>query len=177
MGVRSVQLREKDLSARALYRMASVLRKITDRYHALLFVNDRVDVALACNADGIHCREESMPADEIRNLDDRLIIGRSVHSEEGASRAIGEGVDFLVYGPVFEPGSKHQSSPPAGVDKLKQVCKMSPVPVYALGGITPSNAGDCLAAGARGVASVSAVMQPDSAGRTISAFKRVLGDL
>ena len=184
-GLRSIQLREKDLPARDYYRLASAMRDITKQHGSLLFINDRVDVALACNADGVHCREKSMPADEIRRLDGRLMIGRSVHSLQGAEQAAGEGVDFLLYGPVFEPGSKQGSVPTAGIDGLRKICESVAVPVYAVGGIFPSNAGLCLAAGARGAAAVSALMATvDSAQKTtsdpariVTEFQQALGSL
>ena len=176
MGVKCIQLREKDLSALELYQLGLAVREITNRYEVLFLVNDRTDIALGCGADGVHCREESMSPASIRKLDEHLLIGSSVHSAESAEKAVDDGADFLVFAPVFHPGSKTIERPPAGIDTLKQICDISSVPVYALGGITPSNTGHCLKAGARGVAGISAVMQSGPALiETLFGFKRVLG--
>ncbi len=176
-GLRCLQLREKSLPARPLYQLANVLREITKSYKTLLMINDRVDIALACGADGVHCREDSLPAEIIRNIDHRLLVGRSVHDETSAGKAQREGAGFLVYGPVFKPGSKSASTPPSGTKKLETICRSAEVPVFALGGITPSNAGECLAAGAHGVACISSVMVPGDEIRALDKFEQTLGTL
>ncbi len=156
-GVNLVQLREKDLPGGELLRLAERLRDIT-RGRAFFFVNERLDVALACGADGVHLGEEALPARVARKLaGDRLLIGRSVHSLASARRAEEEGADFLQVGTIFETTSKPGVAP-AGISLLKEVKEGVRIPVIAIGGIKASNAALVMKTGVHGVAVISAIL-------------------
>lgn len=168
-GVNLVQLREKDLPAGVLFDLALRLREAT-RGRALLVVNDRVDVALACGAEGVQLPEEGLPVRAVRQLVGAgLLIGRSVHSVEGARVAAAEGADFLVFGTVY-PSRSHPEGPAAGTMALRAVVKAVRVPVLGIGGITAGNVGAVMAAGACGVAVISAILgaeNPEEAARAL----------
>lgn len=158
-GVTAVQLREKDLSSRELYELAYDMRKLTARYDARLLINDRVDIALAVDADGVHLGSNSMPVHRARRLlgPDRF-IGFSCHNQVNAIMAQESGVDFITFGPVYYTPSKAVYGKPVGVDKLESVTHVLQIPVYALGGIKTENIPEVIAAGASGISLVSAVI-------------------
>ena len=155
-GANLVQLREKDLPARRLLALARRLRDVTAG-RALLFVNDRVDVALACGADGVQLGEEGMPLKAARQVSGgRLLLGRSVHSVEGAMAAEANGADLLVVGTIFPTGS-HPGATTAGVDLLKSVAVQVSIPFLAIGGVKANNIESVIEAGASGVAVITAI--------------------
>ncbi|MFN2257179.1 MAG: thiamine phosphate synthase, partial [Desulfuromonadaceae bacterium] len=158
-GVRMVQLREKDLPARELYTMALRLRAITQRHNGLLLINDRVDIALAVNADGVHLRNNSLPPGVVRKLlgSDKL-IGVSTHSTEEITMAAKQNADFATYGPVFHTPSKAGYGAPRGLTELQGACGASALPVYALGGIAVTNTPAVMTTGTYGVAVISNLM-------------------
>lgn len=160
-GVDYVQIREKSLSTRDLFRL--VEGAVAVRRSGRLLVNDRADVALACGADGVHLPAERPPATEIRALaaqskarlalDDAgpgFLVGVSCHSVEEVERAAAEAADFAVLGPIFTTPGKGS---PLGLEPLELAARL-PIPVLALGGLTLENAGRCLEAGAAGVAGI-----------------------
>ncbi len=158
------QIREKLLSARALYELVELAVSITRGSKTRLIVNDRVDVALAAGADGVQLTARSLPADVVRMNcgSSEFLIGVSTHSREEALRARDGGADFVVFGPVFETESKRAFGPPHGLDKLRDVTRaLNDFPVLAIGGITLDNIPACLEAGARGVAGISLFNNPD----------------
>ena len=155
-GVNLVQLREKDLPAGELIALAERLRELTKR-RALLFVNDRLDVALASGADGAQIGEEGLPLKAAREVSEgRLLLGRSVHSVEGAVEAEAGGADLLVVGTIF-PTRSHSGTPIAGVQLLEQVRGRVQVPFLAIGGVNTENIGAVIEAGASGAAVISAI--------------------
>lgn len=162
-GLRAVQLREKDLDGGALYRLAADLRKLTNSYQARLLINDRLDVALAVEADGVHLGQTSFPVGEARRLlGAEKLIGVSVHSQEEIAAAAG--ADFLVFGPVYFTPSKAVYGEPQGLVRLRQAVADSSVPVLAIGGIQAERAAEVLATGAHGIAVISALSAaPDPA--------------
>jgi thiamine-phosphate pyrophosphorylase len=135
----ALQLREKDLDAGALLDLARRLSKICERFDTKLIVNDRLDVALAANADGVHLSANSFDvADARRFLGASKYVGISTHSPADVSAAVRAGADFAVFGPIFEPISKAAYGPPAGFSALASaVAAAGSMPVFALGGITP----------------------------------------
>lgn len=160
-GVNAVQLRERDLPAGELFELAlAVRRALGDR--ALLFVNDRLDVALAAGADGIQLPEQGLPPEAVRRVGGRdLIIGRSVHDADGARRAEDEGADLLVAGHVFQTTSK-PDSPPLGGGGFSAIRAATGLPLVAIGGITQETAAQTVEWGADGVAAISALLEaPD----------------
>ncbi|RNC72725.1 MAG: thiamine phosphate synthase [Desulfuromonadales bacterium] len=162
-GVRAVQLREKDLSPRELLDLARTMREVTARHGARLFINDRVDIALASGADGVHLGEASIPADEARKIlgPDRF-IGVSCHSHDGALAAQDAGADFITFGPVYPTPTKAAYGDPVGLEQLTEAAQLLRIPVFALGGIKKSNANEVVAAGAAGIALISAIISADS---------------
>ena len=159
-GVNMVQLREKDLPAGRLLEIARRLRTLT-RGRALLFVNDRADVALASEADGVQLGEESIPAEAARRIAGaRLLVGRSVHTVDGAVEAGGAGADLLVVGSIF-PSESHPEAAAAGVGLLEQLRPRVKTPYLAIGGVNVRNAGSAIGSGADGVAVITAITQSD----------------
>jgi thiamine-phosphate pyrophosphorylase len=158
-GVKCIQLREKDLSPKALFPLAQELRNLTREYGAKLFINDRADLALACEADGVHLTTNSLPTAVIRKIlgPDKL-IGVSTHSADETSFAQEQGADFLTFGPVFFTASKAAFGPPVGLEKLREACSRTRLPVFALGGINLNRVDDVMASGAAGVALISAIL-------------------
>lgn len=161
-GARAVQLREKDLPPRDLYPLALEMRQLTQAYGARLLINDRVDVALAVNADGVHLTTTSLPASIARQvLGPGRLIGVSTHTRAEVQAAIDEGADFIVFGPVFSTPSKAPYGPPVGLDALRAVRAVVKLPILAIGGIKPTNLEQVLAAGADGIAVISAIISAD----------------
>ena len=162
-GVRAVQVREKDLSSRELYELAYELRKLTARYDARLLINDRADIALAVDADGVHLGEKSLPIHRARKvLGERMLIGVSCHNQISAITAQEKGADFITYGPVYYTPSKAVYGKPVGLERLQEVVELIQIPIFALGGINAGNAHEVIAGGASGIAAVSAILKADN---------------
>ena len=175
-GVRAVQLREKDLGALELLTLARPLREMTRRVGARLFINDRVDVALAVEADGVQRGHTSLPVRAIRTIvGPRLLIGASVHSLEEARAAELDVADFLLFGPVYDTPSKRAYGPPQGVDALARVVQSVGIPVLAIGGITPERVDDVRQTGAHGVAVISAILGAERPADATKLFLQALG--
>jgi thiamine-phosphate pyrophosphorylase len=174
-GVRMLQLREKDLCAGELYRLGRNLRDLTRRYDALLLINDRIDLALALDADGVHLGGKSLPTPVARQLLGReKLIGVSTHSLEEISTATTEGADFVTFSPIYPSLSKPAYGPPQGLSTLSKACQLNDIPVYALGGIIPERVAECRAAGAHGVALISAILAEK---QPAAVCQRILGQL
>ena len=163
-GVNMVQLRERDLPGGRMLELANTLRRITDG-RALLIVNDRIDVALLCGADGVQLGDEGIGVAEARQLaGESLLLGRSVHSVEGAVQATSEGADFLMVGTIFETGS-HAGVVAAGAGLLSRIRARSETPMLGIGGVDERNIAELMAAGAEGAAVISAIARsPDPEG-------------
>jgi thiamine-phosphate pyrophosphorylase len=154
----AVSLREKDLPARELTELAGALAQVTRNARADLFINGRVDVALACGAQGVHLPADGFVPAQVRALGPHLRVGVSTHTAEEARAAGESGADFVVFGPVFSPLSKESPLAPQGTEGLARAAAACAVPVLALGGITPERAAICRTAGARGLACIGALM-------------------
>ncbi|HUN59458.1 MAG TPA: thiamine phosphate synthase, partial [Candidatus Binataceae bacterium] len=136
-GAIAVQLREKDLASRELYELANATLSICLRHSAPLLINDRLDVALAVGADGIHLPSGGVTVAEARRLmGPSALIGVSTHRPDEVSASASSGADFAVFGPVFDPMSKPAYSTASGAEGLGAACCAGSIPVYALGGIT-----------------------------------------
>lgn len=158
-GVRAVQLRGKDLPAAELYRLAKELRRLTSDFDATLIINDRPDIALAADADGVHIGVSSLPVAAARRiLGGGRVIGYSAHAIDEALRAEADGADFVTFGPVYYTPSKAAYGAPCGVKKLAEAVSALKIPVIALGGISPANITEALSAGIHGIAVISAVL-------------------
>ena len=158
-GAAWIQIREKDLDARSLVEFARFAVAETRGAAARVLVNDRLDVALAANAAGVHLGEKSLPLEivkEWRRSMDRLdfLIGVSCHSLESARAAWHGGADYIFFGPVFATPSKAAFGAPQGIERLREVCASVKIPVLAIGGVSLENARACIAAGAAGVAAI-----------------------
>lgn len=159
-GVRMVQLREKDLSSRAFFELALELRTLTTKFQAMLIINDRIDIALAVGADGVHLGLSSIPVSAARTLLGKTKkIGYSAHSIEEALQAEHAGADFVTFGPVFDTPSKRKYGQPVGIILLADVVKKLSIPVYALGGIKTSMVAKVMKTGCFGIALISAIME------------------
>ena len=152
-GIRMVQLREKELSGLEYYQLAKRVRELTQDYDAMLFINDRVDIALAVNADGVHLPEKGLPPSVVKRIAPELLVGYSAHSLEQALWAQEEGADFITLSPIFKTQS-HPEVEPIGLGLLKEVSQKLSIPVYALGGITWDRIKLCYKNGAYGIAGI-----------------------
>ena len=166
-----IQLSEKDLSAAELFTLGVRMREVT-KNRSLLLINDRVDVAQACGADGVQLPENGLPTSVARwVLGRHALVGRSVHSVEAAKQAESDGADMVIVGPVFETKSKPKAVA-AGTALVKEIAESVPLPVIAIGGITPENAGEVIRAGAAGVAVISAICGADDPRAAAEALSR-----
>jgi thiamine-phosphate pyrophosphorylase len=174
-GVKAVQLREKDLSVRELFHMAVWLRELTKEHGARLFINDRVDVAIASGADGVHLGRSSMPVHAVRNLvGESMIIGVSSHSVQEAREAEEEGADFITLGPVYATPSKLKYGDPVGLNMVKEVKSVGAIPLLAIGGIKPDNAKEVMDSGADGLALITGILASVNIRKATEAILRVL---
>jgi thiamine-phosphate pyrophosphorylase len=149
-GVDLIQIREKDLNSRDLLDLTRRALRAVSLWPAKILVNERTDVALAAGAHGVHLPSRSILPCEFRRITaPGFLIGVSCHSK--AELAEAKGADFAVFGPVFDTPGK---GPPLGLDSLREAARISPIPIYALGGITLENASLCIQAGTEGIAGV-----------------------
>lgn len=159
-GVRAVQIREKGLSGRELFVLSRDVREITGRYGARLFINDRIDVALAVGADGVHLGVNGIGVKDARSIVPKgFMIGVSTHSIREALNAEEEGADFVTFGPVYHTPSKAAYGEPVGLEALKEVCKKAALPVFAIGGVKREKVEEVAGVGADGVAVISAILE------------------
>lgn len=170
-GCRLFQYRAKAESAQAAYRQALALREAAAAAQALFIVNDRCDLALAVEADGVHLGQDDLPLEAARSLmgPDRL-IGISTHREEQVVAATMGGADYLGFGPIYATRSKADHEPMVGPEGLRQARRLTGLPIFAIGGITLANVEAVREAGADGVAVISALTQAADLAETVRAF-------
>lgn len=158
-GVRAVQLREKDLPAGELYRLAQQMRLLTRRFGAQLLINDRIDIALAVEADGVHLGGGSLPVAAARRLlGEKRLIGVSTHTVAEVGFASAAGADFVTFGPVFFTPAKAAYGAPVGLEQLRQAAAATSIPVFALGGVKIDHLPQIVSTGAAGIACISAIL-------------------
>ena len=158
-GATAIQLREKEMENGDLYNLASSIREITKKRKALFLVDDRVDIAQACDADGVHLGEKDLPIKIARKLLGRdKIIGATVRNLSQALRAQREGADYLSLGPIFSTKTKEGLPPPRGLKAITRIKKKIKIPLIAIGGINRENVASIIRAGADGIAVVGAVV-------------------
>jgi thiamine-phosphate pyrophosphorylase len=174
-GVKAIQLREKDLSGRDLFSLAERSHKLCQAYDAALFINDRVDVAMAVDAAGVQLSQTSLPVITTRALlGPQKLIGVSTHSLREAKEAEQNGADFVLFGPVYFTASKAAYGAPQGLPALKTIVDNISLPVYAIGGIKPENIESTKKLGVRGVALISAIVSAESPKETAAKMLRQL---
>lgn len=159
-GATALQLREKKMEGRDLYTFASSLKKIAKKRRALFIVDDRVDIAKACDADGVHLGNKDLPIKIARKiLGKKKIIGATVRNLSQALKAQKEGADYLSLGPIFPTRTKQGLPPPRGLKAITRIKKKIKIPLIAIGGINRNNVTSVIKAGADGVAIASAVVE------------------
>ena len=164
-GADTIQLREKSGSTRDMIRAAERMQALCRKAGVTFVVNDRVDVAIASGADGVHLGQDDFPIPLARKLlGEKAIIGGSAGNIEEARKCVEEGADYIGFGPVYPTGSKADAAPASGLDLLRRVVKAVPLPIVAIGGISLGNASVVMNTGVYGIAVISAVCcQPDPA--------------
>jgi thiamine-phosphate pyrophosphorylase len=170
-GVKYIQLREKRLPTRMILDMAYWVIELAREYGARLLINDRVDIALAAGADGVHLGQKSLPAHAVRKIaGDNFLIGVSTHSLHEALVAEKDGADFITLGPIYSTPSKLRYGDPIGVDAIRQVKSQVSLPVLAIGGIKTDTVHDVVSAGADGVAVISGILAAEDIRGTTEKF-------
>jgi thiamine-phosphate pyrophosphorylase len=170
-GARLFQYRAKAVSALAAYQQALPLRQTARDCGALFLVNDRCDLALAVDADGVHLGQQDLPLAMARSVMGKgRLIGVSTHTDAQVSAAARGGADYLGFGPIFPPSSKRDHEPVVGIDGLRRIRRLTSLPVFAIGGITVESAGELARAGADGIAVIVAIAQAADVTGTARAF-------
>lgn len=176
-GADIVQLRSKHLADRELLEIGRKIRILADRYQKLFFINDRPDLAMILQADGVHLGQDDLPAAEVRQLFARsnfkAWIGKSTHNLEQGLKAIEEKPDYVAVGPVFETPTK-PGYPPAGLEYVKQASEKFHLPFVAIGGIDLMNLHEVLAAGARRIAVVRAIFDAPDPYKAATEFRKTI---
>lgn len=171
-----LQLREKDVSTRTLLAWAQAMTAWAKQYGVPFLINDRVDVAMATGAHGVHMRGDSLPIAKARQcLGGNRLIGASVHSAREATQREQEGADFVVLGPIYDTPSKREYGAPLGLNALEEASRRCRIPVFAIGGITPSRIEPIKRTGAYGVAVISSIFQSASPIETVKYYSTLLG--
>jgi len=173
-GADVIQFRDKEMSTSDMIRTAVKLRRLCKRFNALLIVNDRVDVALVTDADGVHLGADDIPIPDARKiLGSKRIIGATAHSLQEAIRAEREGADYIGFGHIFPTESKFKQGKPKGIEELNVVCQKLWIPVLAIGGIDPRNAMSVLEAGAYGIAVIGSVARSERPTSVVRKLKKL----
>jgi thiamine-phosphate pyrophosphorylase len=174
-GADVIQLRDKGMSGKELVRCALEIREATRKAGALFIVNDRLDVALASGADGVHLGQDDIPASLARAISPPgFIIGVSVGNVEEAIQAEKDGADYLGLGPICHTGSKIDAGPACGYEIIARVKEAVSIPVIAIGGLGPQNAVKAIESGADGIAVISAVVAQEDIAGAARRLKRII---
>ncbi len=174
-GIKMVQIREKELSSRDLYNLTLKAISILRPAGIKVLVNDRVDIAIASKADGVHITSTGMPVSVVRSiLPSPRIIGVSTHHAGEVISAEQNGADFVTFGPIFFTVSKAGMGEPVGVEQLAVISSVTQIPIFALGGINLSNAGTCLTAGAYGLSGIGIFQKSTNLEETVNKFTEIL---
>jgi thiamine-phosphate diphosphorylase len=159
-GARLLQVRSKSLSDRELYRELLLIRRVCGEVGCRFLVNNRADLALACGADGVHLGQDDLPAQAARRLlGEGAVIGLSTHNRDEFRMALEQPVNYVALGPIFPTQTKQSDHPPVGLNLLRELTRLSGLPVVAIGGINLEKAPDVWGAGAKAVAVISDLFQ------------------
>jgi len=162
-GVSLVQLRAKKLKTHEFFELSLKARESTKKKSIPLIINDRIDIALSCKADGVHLGQEDLPVSYARKiLGEKKLIGVSVNTENEAEEAEKRGADYLGVGPIYFTQTKKDIKPPLGLEGLREIRKRVRIPILAIGGINAENAREIIEAGADGIAVVSAILATEN---------------
>ena len=176
-GVTLLQYRSKYTDGGAMYQEALALKELCDRYHVPLIINDRVDVALAVGAAGVHVGQDDLPCRVVRNLvGDDFLIGVSAHNPEEAREAAAAGADYLGCGAVFGTATKAGVGT-LGLERLRSIRQAVSLPIVGIGGVKATNYGQVLATGANGAAIISGILAATDIGGEVAKFVRVKASL
>lgn len=174
-GVRFVQLRDKNASTGDMLRSALELKDLCIRHSAWFVVNDRIDVAMASGAHGVHLGQSDMPAGKARALmGPGAVIGVSTKTPEEAARAYTDGADYIAANLVFPTETKRDAGEPLGLQAVEELSEVCSLPLIAIGGVNPDNTGMLIDAGCSGVAVVSAIMNADDPAAVVKQFLAAL---
>lgn len=160
-GARLIQLRAKECAPKEIFGLATAARELTRAAGGLLIVNDRADIAVASQADGVHLGQEDLPVNVARKLMGDRIIGVSTHNPAQAEEAERGGADYIGFGPVFATGTKDTGYSPRGLAMLQEVRRAVKIPIVAIGGVTENNVAQVWQAGADAAAIISDLMVAD----------------
>ncbi|MBA7700804.1 Thiamine-phosphate synthase [subsurface metagenome] len=170
-GADTIQYRQKSGSTREMIEIARNMKQLCSEAGVTFIVNDRLDVAIAAEADGVHLGQDDFPIPMARELlGEGRIIGGSAATLDEARKSLSEGADYVGFGPVYPTSSKDDAGPVSGIDILKQVVEIIPLPIIAIGGVGAENIPDVMRAGAHGIAVISAVCcqdDPEEATRSL----------
>jgi len=162
-GVTLIQVREKNISTREFFKVAKEVKEVTNKYNVPLIINDRIDIALAIDADGVHLGQSDMPIEMARKiLGKDKIIGISAGSLSEALEAEKNGADYLGIGTVFFTGTKKDIEEPIGLDGLKEIVNNIKIPSVAIGGINKNNCEEVMSSGVNGISLISAILANDN---------------
>lgn len=175
-GVAIIQYREKSLSTREMHIEAMLMKDICSTSSAKFIINDRLDIALSAEADGIHIGQDDIPyACARKYLGKERIIGVTVHTVEEAIDAERTGADYLGVSPIFSTATKQDAGAPCGTGLISEIKKICRIPVVAIGGINLDNAGEVVNAGADMLCAISAVVGAENPAEEIKKFQKIYG--
>jgi thiamine-phosphate pyrophosphorylase len=170
-GVTAVQLRCKERTDREFLSLAKELRTLTSMNNAMFLINDRLDIALACGADGLHLGVDDLPLADAHRIAPHLVLGYSPETDDQAGLAASLGAGYLGVGPVFGTATKPDAGDAIGLETISRRVRLAGIPVIGIGGITPRNSASVLGAGAVGVAVVSAISMNDDPEAAARSFR------
>lgn len=176
-GCKIIQYREKNKSTKEMIKEAKKLKEIC-RGKAIFLINDRIDVALAVNADGVHLGQDDIPVDIAKFLlGNEKIVGLTVHNLKQAIDAKKQGIDYIGIAPIFKTDTKEDSIAPCGIKMIKEIKNIFDLPIIAVGGINQNNVKDVIVAGADGVVAISAVLDSDDVYNSIKNFNKKIEEV
>ncbi|HWQ03309.1 MAG TPA: thiamine phosphate synthase, partial [Candidatus Nitrosotenuis sp.] len=181
-GVNWIQIREKELEGRELSALAGDALRLAAGSSTRVLINDRLDVAVASGAKGVHLGSESLPVRDVTEWcekhfgparAEKFMIGASCHSLDDAVAAERDGADYIFFGPVFATPAKLRFGPPQGLERLAEISQRVRIPVLAIGGVTLENAADCLRAGAAGIAAIRLFQEAENLAAVVAALQHL----